>query len=403
MNLSNKKKITRLSQQRVEELGIALSHMEKEVRESYQSLGDAVVNMQLTHLLENVYQLGKVQGIYEVFGGYVNRSFGVVVEKDGKTHDYFVRKYKMGVTDEDMRVEHAMITYAISHGMQEMSRVYAAPDGSTFFRMDEIVDGKKVSRAFAVYEFLQGDDRYSWINTDMTVNEDISFGKLLGAFHNSTYGFNPGEKAEPPIVSYLPNLKEKFADCVSALPSGNRFRTLWEKEMDLIMNSCDEAYGYLSSAEVKSGLPEACCHCDFHPGNVKWTGETASGLFDLDWSKLDMRLFDICYSYLYMATSWEMEDNGHFDTERLSLLMKGYCSTVGGENGAPALTDTERKAFPKMLIAGMLYLLNWCSSYVEDADSLNEYEYLFYLTHTLNALKEACERQDEFAAIAAQF
>ena len=50
-------------------------------------------------------------------GGYVNRSFGVeVTAPDGKPVDYFIRRYRLTTADEDIKVEHALVTYAIEHG-----------------------------------------------------------------------------------------------------------------------------------------------------------------------------------------------------------------------------------------------------------------------------------------------
>lgn len=400
MDLSKKKRIDGLSQEKIEELSLKLTQAEIEVREAYQAMGDAVAFTQLTRLIQEIYQLGHVQGIYEVFGGYVNRSFGAIVEKDGRTHDYFIRKYKMGITDEDIRVEHALIRYAEDHGMKEIAKVYTAPDGNTFFRMDEVMDGKKVSRAFAVYEFLQGEDRYDWINTKMLPEEDESFGELMASFHSCTAGFNPGEKEEAPIIQLLPQLRAKFTHCCNSIPSGNRYRQLWEKEKSFILSCCDEAYDYLSRPEIAEELPECPCHCDFHPGNTKWTGSKCSGLFDLDWSKLDKRLFDVCYASVYIAASWESDDNGRMDLQRILNMVRGYQRRMQQQrSNFISICGAEKKAFPMMMLAGVLYLVNWCTCYAEDMNNLNEFEYQFYLAHTLNALHDVYNRRQELAEL----
>ncbi len=61
-------------------------------------------------MLENVYQLGTLNKVYKIFGGYVNRSFGVeMTSPNGKSIDYFVRRYRTTTIDEDIRVEHGLI------------------------------------------------------------------------------------------------------------------------------------------------------------------------------------------------------------------------------------------------------------------------------------------------------
>ena len=81
MDLGKKKKLGFLDQKTIENLVLQLSQVESGLLQTREALTDAIDNMQITQLAENVYQLGHVLGIYEMFGGYVNRSFGIIVEK----------------------------------------------------------------------------------------------------------------------------------------------------------------------------------------------------------------------------------------------------------------------------------------------------------------------------------
>jgi homoserine kinase type II len=58
-----------------------------------ESMEMALIRNQIIEALQD-YDLGIVTDVYEIFGGYINRSFGVYTEKDGKQYEYFVRKYK---------------------------------------------------------------------------------------------------------------------------------------------------------------------------------------------------------------------------------------------------------------------------------------------------------------------
>ena len=91
MDLSNKKKISMLDQKAVERIVMQLSQAETNIRDSSRELQDTIVCTQITHVVENVYRLGRVRGIYEIFGGYVNRSFGIIVENNGQTRDIRLR------------------------------------------------------------------------------------------------------------------------------------------------------------------------------------------------------------------------------------------------------------------------------------------------------------------------
>ena len=143
--------------------------------------------------------------------------------------------------------------------------------------------------------------------------------ELLAEFHACTAGFDPGAKAELPIVPLVSNLSTQFPHRCDVLPPANRFRLLWEKELGHVLRACDKAWEYLSQHEKE--LPAANCHCDFHPGNVKWKGSRCCVLFDLDWAKLDKRLFDVVYALIYIVFSWDSENNGDIDMEELYQLI----------------------------------------------------------------------------------
>ena len=46
---------------------------------------------------------------------------------------------------------------------------------------------------------------------------------------------------------------------------------------------CDKVTDGLTK-DLTDGMPECPCHCDIHPGNVKWKDGKCVGLYDFDWS-----------------------------------------------------------------------------------------------------------------------
>lgn len=399
MDLTGKLKMQSLSRTDIETMCVQLSLAETQIKESFKRLADSVSYQQMRLLVEEKYQLGQLVDVYEIFGGYVNRSFGAIVKKDGCTKDYFIRKYKRGVTEEDIRVEHGLIQHAVAHGMDTLSYVYSAPDGDTYYCMDEFIDGQAVSRYFAVYQFLEGEDRYSWINTNMNREEDISYGELLASFHACTMGFDPGEKAEPPIISLMEIFRRQFPGKVAQLPSSDRFRLLWEKRLEDVLENCRIAREYFLRPGVSENMPTCPCHCDFHPGNVKWIDNRCASVFDLDWSKLDKRLYDLSLAILYACSSWESADNGAMNFERVENILRGYDGYLQRKEGIIRFTETECEAFPYMMLSAALYLVNWCSSYCSGYGELNEFEYFFYLSHCFSAMDRIVTEMDKYTEI----
>ena len=205
--------------------------MKRIVDELYATSEMAMSRSQLNHLFGEYYDVGTIVDAYEIFGGYVNRSFGAIVEKDGVRKDYFIRKYKRDATDADIKVEHNLIEYAIAHGMKDAAGVIRTKNGESFVKMVEEKEGQKVVRTFAVYEYLDGEDTYDWINTNMTPEEDAEFARILAKFHNFTNGFDPGEKEEARILDLVKMFKKKFPLMGNGMeiPAYNRFYRLWKE------------------------------------------------------------------------------------------------------------------------------------------------------------------------------
>ncbi len=364
------------------------SAMKRTVDELYATSEMAMSRSQLNHLMDHYYHLGKIVDAYEIFGGYVNRSFGVIMEQEnGERKDYFVRKYKKTITHGDIEVEHSLLDYVISHGMKEASGVVRTKSGESFVEVEEEKEGERVKRCFAVYEFLDGEDTYDWINTNMKPEEDAEFAIILAKFHNAANGFDPGAKEEPRILDYVDQFKDIFSNCYkdSGMPENNRFLRLWKESLPFFLEMCDKVESSITP-ELLAGMPEVPCHCDIHPGNAKWKDGKCIGLFDFDWSKLDYRLFDVCFALVYSCSSWEAQTDGRLWFDRFGYYLDGYNGFLKNEGTLTPLTDEEKKAFPYMMLAAGLYLLNWSLCYYEDWEIFNEYEYYFYLTHIVKLL-----------------
>jgi len=133
-------------------------------------------------------------------------------------------------------------------------------------------------------------------------------------------------------------------------------------------------------------LPFTAIHCDYHPGNLKYRNEEAVGLFDFDWSKIDVRVFDVALAIVYFCTTWEGKEDGDFLLDRVSIFLNGYQRESLALDGIGPLDDNEIKILPVMIKAANLYVLNW------DVDDYyikkqNPYEYLIYLQHNVRAMR----------------
>ena len=139
-------------------------------------------------------------------------------------------------------------------------------------------------------------------------------------------------------------------------------------------------------ASAARALPQMMIHCDYHPGNLKFEGETVSGLFDFDWSKLDARLFDLGLALWYFCTSWQGAEDGTFRLEWARTFLREYEEKLKAHACAPLLSSAEAHYLPAMISAGNLYVLHWTvlDYFAKDVDPA---DYLVFMDHSLNFIQ----------------
>ncbi|MEE4275859.1 MAG: phosphotransferase, partial [Thermoleophilia bacterium] len=160
------------------------------------------LSAQVTEVVAGEYDLGEVDGVEPILGGFENLSFGVRVRRDAGEHRYFVRKYKLGTVEREIRYEHALVGHIRSKGFDLAAEVLATRRGDTLVTREELRDGERVARHFAVYELLTGEDKYSWVENRCTDAEFAEGARVLARFHYAAHDFDPGDlvREQPPIM-----------------------------------------------------------------------------------------------------------------------------------------------------------------------------------------------------------
>ncbi len=347
---------------------------------------------QIIEVVEGYYDLGTVLEIYEIFGGYINRSFGIVVEKEGVSKDYFLRKYKRTITEDEVLFEHAMITHSIENGLTICAGVVPTRQGTTFV-------APKISRSkFAVYTFLKGEDKYTWDNPIMEDGEYASAASVLATFHNAAKDFDPQGRvrAEPGILEMIPGFVTTFVECAGQ-ERHTKFHEYYRGKIDTIITTIKEN---TIPAEDVAKMPVNPIHCDFHPGNLKFMNNKVVGIFDFDWSKFDLRLFDVCLALVYCTSRWDEQNDGTMLLDKCSIFLVSYQKTMTELGGLPPMNPTELRHLPTMMAMANFYLLNWDITAYYAEENLNDYEYLAYLKHNVRLLEWIEANKGEFATIA---
>ncbi len=373
-----------------------LLHMAKDLARAAMEVQDTLENSflreQIVEVIEGFYDLGRVKDAFEIFGGYINRSFGVIVEKDGQEQYYFVRKYKLEITDKEILFEHALVAHALDNGFDLLAAIVRNNNGTTYV-------SPEISRnKFAVYQFLEGEDKYTWDNPLMQPSEYASAAEVLAKFHSAARDFNPGSlsRVEPGIMELVDGLQQSFLQ-YSKLNRSTKFHEYFTVKLDSILSAIKQ--NVISSKDAAS-MPIIPIHCDYHPGNMKFVNGTVVGVFDFDWSKMDLRLFDVCLALAYNSVTWGGREDGTMHLDKCQIFLQSYQSTLKSLNALAPLSDTELDNFPTMMALANFFLLNWDISAYYTGSEKNCYEYLAYLKHNVRQMNWIESHKQGFAEVA---
>jgi len=382
----NTSKMRQLEEQNVDHV-FALFNQSEELKKIaaniFESMETALIRNQVVDALDS-YDLGAVTAVYEIFGGYVNRSFGILTEKGGVKSEYFVRKYKYGIAETEILLEHTMIDYSIAHGLDIAAGLIRTKNGLTFVKKTEGANGKTTDIYFAVYEFLQGDDLYTWDTPNLNDEEYASAAEVMATFHNAARDFDPQglERVEPKIMELLPILSEKYKDLADK-DIDTKFHKYYRSKLDSILEVIKSSQ---IPDKIQAMMPYSPCHNDFHAGNLKYVNSKIVGIFDFDWSKIDHRLFDVTLALAYLCSSWQDEKDGVLLLDKCAIFLKSYQRKLLELGGLEPLNAVELEFLPMMIAAANIYLINWDVLAYYEGTNLNEYEYMAYLQHNVRLM-----------------
>jgi homoserine kinase type II len=330
------------------------------------------------------YDLGDLVGFERDERGTVNTSFAIQTQKDGINNRYFFRRYKRGVRTEELQCEHSIINHLLSNHFDIVARVYPTREGSTYvWRREE--DGEPEGVFYAIFSFLPGDDLYTWIDPVCSPSEIASSAQVLARFHRALEGYTPlGSRVETKIMDLLPVIDSRIVMCLSQA-HGTVFDSYLQENVSLLRDHLHRTQSRLENC-LSDGCVEVVIHCDYHPGNLKFENGQVVGLFDLDWSKLDYRCFDVALALYYFFTCWEADCDGSLRLDDMDLFLDAYQRTLRSNPGLGPLSSDELGCLVDMIAAANLYVVNWTiMDYINK--EVDPVEYLTYLQHHIRTIQ----------------
>jgi len=349
-------------------------------------LNDIRLTRQVQAIVEKRYDLGKLARVKQIFGGYCNKSYCVWMARGNRTKKFLLREYNPNVTEKEIRFEHALLGHLRQNGFKQAADVIHCRDGSSFAETAPTGQEGGTRVYWALFEFLEGEDKYSWTQTDLTDAEFAGSAEILAKLHSAGHGFvKPDglDRAQPGIMDFMPAFKDRFSGYAEQA-GDRRCDLLFKKHLDQIFSVIDKCLG---ARDDFQGMLELPIHCDYHPGNLKYRDGKVIGLFDFDYSKVDYRLFDVALGLVFFCSVWYGESAGSLRLNKLRLFLRTYNDTCATISEIYPLTPREQKCHGLMLAAANFYLLNWCLVDFYEAEDRDDEEYYTYIDHNIRLMK----------------
>ncbi|MBL7163934.1 MAG: phosphotransferase [Anaerolineales bacterium] len=316
----------------------------------------------------------------------------IEIKSNGKNKKYFLRRYKQGIKEEKITFEHSVINHLTKENFRLVARVIPTRDGKTYIKRSE--SGGNVF--YAIFDFLTGDDRYTWVDPNCSDEDLKAAAAVLARFHNAVFGFIPkGRRYEAKIIDLLPGIAQTVEGC--AQKAGKTvFDAYFVKNINLIQETIQRIQRVMEKDEYKE-LIQLVIHCDYHPGNLKFQNGEITGLFDFDWSKVDVRCFDVALAMTYFCVAWEGKQDGDLQLNKVALFLDAYQNILRDTPDVGLLGDVELKFLPYLIGASNIYVLNWSIGDFYSTE-VNPHEYLTYLQHGIRFLRWL-ENQDNWGQL----
>ncbi len=332
------------------------------------------INHQIKLILSE-YEIGELLSVEQLHLGYVNLSYKIKTSTKMNNGKFFLRKYNNS-NEKDIIFQHSILKHLYKKKFNLVPELIKTKEGKTYV---EGITNKGESNYFSIFEYLRGEDRYTWVNPRCSEVDLKQTAIVLAKYHNAIYDLVPnGKSTEPVILDLLPKI-----DILISRYANNAGITIFDdyflENSQLLQESIEQRNSEINKVD-HSNLLRLIIHGDFHPGNLKFLNEEVIGLFDFDWAKLDFRSFDVGLAIMYFCTAWERERDGDLDLKKAAIFLAVYQKTLKEMNCLKPMSKPELDFLSHMISASNIYILYWTISdfYSKNADPS---VYLTFLEH----------------------
>ena len=341
-------------------------------------------NMQqhLRRLVDDHYRIGAIASIEGIAAGCCNLNFLIKSRQSGKPYSTILRRYHPDRTLEQILFEHSFLEHLRQNQFALAPAVIRSIGGKTWVRATEPKDRR--SYYWAIFEYLPGEDRYTWTENNLTRTELKSAAEVLAHLHEAATGFQPDSvhvASQPSSKDFLEQLYREVAGETGPFQNLD-IQELMQSHKRQILAVIKHSK---TADKTLSTLSKMAIHSDYHPGNLTFGRKRVAGVIDFDWSQMGYRVFDLSLALIYFAGRWEQKGQRGLDPDKFVLFLRTYNESLSSKTHASPLSAIEVELLPRLLAAANLFVLKWeLDEYV--GNPLKHQEFNSYINHNVGLM-----------------
>jgi homoserine kinase type II len=331
------------------------------------------------NILAEHYDLGRLAHQERICRGYINDSYKIGMLRDGKKRRYLMRRYQKGTPEAHIQFEHALLHELQIRGFKFSPRLIFTKDGKTYIKIGRQLENQVHKTYIALFSFLPGKDKYSWDSPICSDEELRNSAKIFAIYHNTIFNWKGIE-----CWRGLSNFDGM--NLLSSKWKAYRRDTIKSPFDEYLMEQFDSLLNMLNNLPpptICQAMPRLAVHGDYHPGNLRYKGGKVAGVFDFGWSKIDARCFDVGLAIMYFCTTWENNNDGILQFDRVENFLEAYQETAKNAKTIGPLDKLELEHLPHMIHLGNLIVVDWI---LTDTYPTSQYpkQYRKYLRHSMS-------------------
>ncbi len=333
----------------------------------------------LERVLRRHYNLGNLIHAKRNVLGYMNANYEVETEKGQKRIRSMVRVYRPGLPKEDIDFEHTLLKELSRRSFHYAPQPIHARTGHSYVQTEQDIFSEEQGYYAAVFEYKEGEDKYSWDRPLCTDEELRNSAAVLAHYHTIIHRWTPRVNAKSHCtLENLPDMCQAW-QMFRRFDTADAFSAHFDGQLDFLCGRAKRLLAWKAATDL-SDLPIIAVHGDYHPGNLKYRAGRVVAVLDFDWSHMDYRIYDIGLAVFYFCGSWQTDSNGRIRLDRMDHFLKAYQRAAKEHSWIEPLFPDETACLPQMIQLANLFIIDWAVNHYFTRGGATV-KYMEYLQH----------------------